>query len=62
MRKKFKEVVIKAETQRDWKNFELSEELKDLINKLLRYEPSRRLGANGFHEIREHPFFSKIDW
>lgn len=56
-RKRFKEVVKKTETERDWKHFQLSSELKDLINKLLRYEPQERLGSNGFHEIRDHAFF-----
>lgn len=44
----FKEIVKKAEKERDWKKHELSDDLKDLINKLLKCEPKERLGANGF--------------
>ncbi|GAA0155283.1 non-receptor serine/threonine protein kinase [Lithospermum erythrorhizon] len=39
----------------------LSLEAKDLINKLLCHV-NQRLGANGAHEIKAHPFFKGIDW
>lgn len=35
----------------------------DLISKLLTKNPESRLGSSfGASEIKEHPFFSKIDW
>lgn len=35
----------------------------DLISKLLTKNPEARLGSTfGATEIKEHPFFSKIDW
>ncbi|OBR05056.1 Response regulator receiver rim15p [Colletotrichum higginsianum IMI 349063] len=47
----------------------VSEEAKDLINKLLCMEPQSRLGANreekfpcGGDEIRSHPWFEGINW
>ncbi|KAL2756886.1 hypothetical protein ACRALDRAFT_2101992 [Sodiomyces alcalophilus JCM 7366] len=47
----------------------ISEEAKDLINKLLCMEPQMRLGANrddqyasGGEEIRNHPWFDGINW
>ncbi|KAJ5069788.1 non-specific serine/threonine protein kinase [Anaeramoeba ignava] len=40
----------------------LSEEAKDIIRKLLTRSPALRLGANGTHEIKSHPFFKNIDW
>ncbi|ROT39832.1 hypothetical protein SODALDRAFT_274040 [Sodiomyces alkalinus F11] len=47
----------------------ISEEAKDLINKLLCMEPQMRLGAarddkyaSGGEEIRNHPWFSGINW
>ena len=47
----------------------VSEEAKDLINKLLCMDPSERLGANregkfasGGEEIRNHPWFSDVNW
>ena len=42
----------------------MSEELKDLINGLLRRDPSKRLGAKGWNEVKEHSFFKKanFDW
>ena len=39
-----------------------STEAADLIKKLLIKDPSKRLGHNGAHEVKEHPFFSSVDW
>jgi hypothetical protein len=25
-------------------------------------DPAKRLGANGAHEIKAHPYFANIDW
>jgi serine/threonine protein kinase len=33
---------------------------KDFILKLLTKSPAKRLGANGAHEIKSHPFFEVI--
>ncbi|KAH8199558.1 hypothetical protein TruAng_006255 [Truncatella angustata] len=48
---------------------EVSEEAKDLINRLLCMDPKQRLGSNreekyasGGEEIRDHPFFEGITW
>ncbi|OAR05644.1 hypothetical protein LLEC1_04762 [Akanthomyces lecanii] len=47
----------------------VSEEAKDLINKLLCIDPHQRLGSNredkyesGGDEIRHHPFFTGVNW
>ncbi|ENH60557.1 Serine/threonine-protein kinase cek1 [Fusarium oxysporum f. sp. cubense race 1] len=47
----------------------ISEEAKDLINKLLCMEPHQRLGSNrddkfasGGEEIRHHPWFQDVNW
>jgi serine/threonine-protein kinase RIM15 len=34
----------------------------DFIERLLELDPTKRLGANGVHEIRSHPFFEGINW
>ncbi|KAL5716777.1 non-specific serine/threonine protein kinase [Ranunculus cassubicifolius] len=41
-----------------------SEEAKDLIDKLLDTDPSKRpgAGADGYHALKNHPFFQQIDW
>lgn len=39
-----------------------SEDLRDLILKLLASNPKDRLGNNGTEEIKKHSFFSTIDW
>jgi len=39
-----------------------SKHAKDLLEKLLERNPSKRLGANGVDEIKDHPFFSEINW
>ena len=35
---------------------------KDLILKLLMRNPLERIGYNGAHEIKSHPFFDGVDW
>lgn len=39
-----------------------SNEVKDLIQKLLISDPSKRLGASSIDEIKRHQWFSDIDW
>jgi serine/threonine-protein kinase RIM15 len=40
----------------------LSKTAVDLIGRLLTLQPNKRLGANGAIELREHAFFTGIDW
>jgi serine/threonine protein kinase len=40
----------------------LDERAKDLIKKLLVLNPADRLGSKGIDEIKNHPFFSGINW
>jgi len=40
----------------------ISHDAYDLINKLLEFDPAKRLGANGAHEVMEHPFFKELNW
>mgnify|MGYP003878137795 FL=1 len=35
----------------------MTPEAKDLIEKLLTIDPTKRLGAGGVHEIQFHPWF-----
>lgn len=46
-RSRFQAVCLEAENNRNWRNANLSANLKDLINSLLKYDPSARLGAKG---------------
>ena len=57
----------------DWpendEDYGLTDEAKDLINRLLCTDPSKRLGANveekyasGGEEIRNHPWFADVNW
>lgn len=41
---------------------EYSREVRDLIEKLLRSNSSKRLGVNGSTDIKNHPWFSEFDW
>ncbi|KAH0792220.1 AGC family protein kinase [Histomonas meleagridis] len=43
-------------------NNQFTPHAKDLITKLLDRNPKTRLGANGPQEVRDHPFFSVIEW
>lgn len=40
----------------------LSAPAQDIITKLLERDPSRRLGTRSFDDIKNHAFFSTIDW
>ena len=42
------------------KKYKISDEAKDIINKLLEKDPGIRLGRKGIKEIKKHPFFSGI--
>ena len=45
------------------KKFNVSEEAKDLLKKLLVKKQNERLGINGgFDEIKKHPFFKDMDF
>ncbi|EPS44897.1 hypothetical protein H072_1110 [Dactylellina haptotyla CBS 200.50] len=35
---------------------------RDLLEKLLNRDPTKRLGANGAAEIKNHKFFDSVDW
>lgn len=40
----------------------IQEEAKDLITSLLQHSPRDRLGTGGAHEVKEHVYFSTMDW
>lgn len=40
----------------------VSDECKDLIDKLLKKNPKERIGLNGISEIKDHKWFDDIEW
>lgn len=53
-----RQVQIKSsEVPDDW-----SLEAVDFCNKLIQRKPAYRLGSNGFHEVKTHPWLQDIDW
>ncbi|XP_026202038.1 microtubule-associated serine/threonine-protein kinase 2 isoform X3 [Anabas testudineus] len=40
----------------------LPQEAQDLISKLLRQNPLERLGTGSAYEVKQHPFFTELDW
>ena len=55
--------MIKNESLKFPNNYNLSDDAKDIITKLLNKNPSERLGnKNEIAEIKIHPFFSTIDF
>lgn len=40
----------------------VSDEAKDLMNRLMCTDPDQRLGANGAEEVKKHPWFAEIKW
>ena len=63
--KKNYEICYKVRNYIEYLNFpsniKVSNNAKDLINKLL-CEPEKRLGKNGIQEIKDHPFFNGVNW
>mmetsp|Transcript_4045 Transcript_4045/g.10335 ORF Transcript_4045/g.10335 Transcript_4045/m.10335 type:complete len:148 (-) Transcript_4045:331-774(-) len=57
---------IVGEESLDWTGGEASgggmHEARDIIERLLRQNPSLRLGARGAFEVKAHPFFRGVDW
>ncbi|OHS98533.1 AGC family protein kinase [Tritrichomonas foetus] len=41
---------------------DFSEEVQDLISKLLCSDPTKRIGASSIEEIKQHPWFADVDW
>lgn len=41
---------------------EVSQEAKDIMDKFMCLDPSKRLGFGGADEVKNHPFFSDINW
>lgn len=48
----------------DWHEewIEFSQEARNFMERLLIYDPTKRLGINGAKEVRDHPFFAAIEW
>lgn len=40
----------------------ISDEAKDLMNRLMCTDPNQRLGVNGAEEVKKHPWFAEIKW
>lgn len=41
---------------------EMTDEMKNFIESLLDWDPSKRLGVNGAQEVKEHPWFKDFDF
>ena len=39
-----------------------SKEAADFVNKCLLRQPDKRLGINGFSDVKNHPWFKNFDW
>ena len=42
--------------------FDITDEAKDFMRRLMTLDPTQRLGANGAEEVKAHPFFHGIEW
>jgi hypothetical protein len=60
----FKKVIIFSERNRIWPRNDLNPNLKHFIDALLKLNPKERLGAKGWDEVKQHPFFTAagFDW
>lgn len=61
MKEEFKKKVINVQPQDIPQGFH-TKEICDFINRLLIVNPEKRLGTNGTHEIKEHPWFNGFNW
>lgn len=43
-------------------SMQVSPKLQDLLKGLLEKDPRNRLGAHNSEEIRNHPWFEKVNW
>lgn len=48
----------------DWHEdeIEISAEARDLMDRLMSYDPKQRIGARGADEVKQHAFFAGLDW
>lgn len=46
----------------DNEDWAIAPEAKDLITQLLQQNPRDRLGIGGAHEVKEHVYFTAVDW
>lgn len=49
----------------DWpdaEDDEVSDEAKDMMNRLMCTDPNLRLGAHGAEEVKKHPWFANLNW
>ncbi|KAJ6229599.1 ribosomal protein S6 KINASE [Anaeramoeba flamelloides] len=53
------ELILKAKLKIP---FYVEDEARDLISSLLNRNPEKRLGMKGVEEIKQHSFFSDLDW
>ncbi|KAF2705045.1 putative response regulator receiver RIM15p [Pleomassaria siparia CBS 279.74] len=65
----FQNILARRIEWPDEEDDQVSEEAKDLMNRLLCSDPAKRLGANaddkyasGGEEIRSHPWFADLNW
>lgn len=46
----------------EWPDSRMSDECRDLIDRLLQTDPELRLGHNGLPDVKAHPWFGGLDW
>lgn len=51
---------MKIDWHEEWIDF--SAEARNFMERLLTYEPRKRLGLHGAKEVKEHPFLAEIEW
>jgi serine/threonine-protein kinase RIM15 len=51
---------MKIDWHEEW--IEFSHEARNFMERLLVYEPTKRLGINGAKEVKAHPWFAETEW
>lgn len=51
---------MRIDWHEDW--IEFSQEARNFMERLLIFDPTKRLGYNGAQEVKSHPFFAGIEW
>jgi len=51
---------MKIDWHEEWIDF--SAEARNFMERLLKYEPRKRLGFHGAKEVKEHSFLSEVEW
>lgn len=63
-RKEIREAIVNKQAQIKKKDIPIGYNIDaaNFVNSCLLRQPAKRLGINGYQEVKQHPWFEKFDW